>query len=133
MVECLTCGRRLRLFMATTAVIVAGLCLRRFGYDAGLPFIAVKYGGSLLWGTMVYLLVAMLFGRCSAWRSVCLSVLIASAVEFSRLYHTPWLDAFRLTLAGQLLLGRVFSLYNIVAYLAGIGLGVLLARLPCVR
>jgi hypothetical protein len=40
--------------------------------------------------------------------------------EFSRLYHTPWLDAFRLTLAGALILGRIFSWGNILAYLLGI-------------
>jgi hypothetical protein len=36
------------------------------------------------------------------------------------LYHAPWLDEFRLTTAGALLLGRVFSLWNILAYMAGI-------------
>lgn len=40
-------------------VIVLGLVLRRFGYAVDLPFIVVKYGGSALWGAMVYLLVAL--------------------------------------------------------------------------
>jgi hypothetical protein len=52
-----------------------------------------------------------------------IALAIAVSVEFSRLYQTPALDEFRLTLAGKLLLGRVFSLWNIVAYAAGIGLG----------
>ena len=42
-------------------VVVCGLCLRAFGYDVGLPFVAVKYGGSVLWGAMVYLLLAAFF------------------------------------------------------------------------
>jgi hypothetical protein len=49
-----------------------------------------------------------------------LALLLAVAVEFSRLYHTPEMDAFRLTFAGRLLLGRVFSLWNIVSYAVGI-------------
>jgi hypothetical protein len=40
-----------------------------------------------------------------------------------------WLDAFRLTLAGALLLGRIFSPWDMVAYGAGIILGLLLDRL----
>lgn len=49
--------------------------------------------------------------------------------RLSRLVHTPWLDAFRLTTAGAQLLGRIFSLWNLVAYFAGIVVGVWLDRL----
>lgn len=47
---------------------------------------------------------------------------IAICVEMFRLCHSPWLDQFRLTLFGALLLGRIFSLWNIVAYAFGIAL-----------
>jgi hypothetical protein len=40
----------------------------------------------------------------------------------------PWLDAFRLTTTGALLLGRVFSPWNMVAYGFGIAAGALLDR-----
>ena len=43
-----------------------------------------------------------------------------SKSKLFRLYHTPWLDGFRLTTAGALLLGRVFSLWNMLAYAIGI-------------
>ena len=56
-------------------------------------------------------------------------MVIAIGVELFRLVHFPWLDAFRLTLPGALLLGRVFSVWNMVAYGVGIGLGMLLDRL----
>ena len=36
--------------------------------------------------------------------------------EFFKLFHAPALDAFRLTLPGILLLGRIFSVWDIVAY-----------------
>ncbi len=47
-------------------------------------------------------------GRCRA-------VLLAFAVECFKLVHRPALDAFRITLAGKLLLGRVFTLGALVA------------------
>jgi hypothetical protein len=49
---------------------------------------------------------------------------IAIGVELFRLVHFPSLDAFRLTLPGALLLGRIFSVWNMVAYGVGIALGV---------
>ena len=45
---------------------------------------------------------------------------IAVSVEFSQLWHTPWLDGFRQTRLGVLLIGRFFAWADIAAYLAGI-------------
>lgn len=79
---------------------------------------------------MVYFIVASIIGEAEASRMGIYAFLIALVVEFSRLLRTPWLDAFRLTTAGALLLGRVFSPWNIVAYGTGIALGLALdARL----
>ncbi len=113
-------------------VVVAGLALRRFGPGLGLPFAVTKWGGSILWAAMVYFLVAILADlfRTGASRVALggTSVVVAFAVEVSRLVHTPELDAFRLTTTGALLLGRVFSPWNLVAYLFGIGLAVAVDR-----
>ncbi|WP_259669178.1 DUF2809 domain-containing protein [Rhizobium lentis] len=105
---------------AVLVVIAAGLALRRFGYAVDLPFVVVKYGGSALWGAMAYLLVALVLGKSPRAVIAVMALFMAIAVEFFRLYHTPWLDAFRLTTAGALLLGRIFSLWNILAYAIGI-------------
>jgi hypothetical protein len=111
------------------AIILSGLALRRFGFGLGLPAFIVKYGGSVLWGAMVFFLVAIAARHASRRRIAGVSLAIAVAVELIRLVHVPWLDDFRLTLAGALLLGRIFSLWNILAYGAGIGLAVLLDRM----
>jgi hypothetical protein len=111
------------------AVIVCGLSLRWYGFPLGLPAFVVKYGGSLLWATMVLLLVGALLPRLTRGQLVVIATLIAVVVEFSRLVHTPWLDAFRLTTAGALLLGRIFSPWNLVAYAVGIAFGVWIERL----
>ncbi|MBB4251096.1 hypothetical protein FHT69_001908 [Rhizobium sp. BK008] len=92
---------------ALLLVIVLGLALRRFGYAADLPFVVVKYGGSALWGAMVYLLVSLIAARSRRAVIAVTALLIAISVELFRLYHAPWLDAFRLTTAGALLLGRM--------------------------
>jgi Protein of unknown function (DUF2809) len=110
-------------------IIVSGLALRGYGLGLGLPSLIVKYGGSILWAAMVFFLVAIAAQGRSRSSIALIAAAIAIGVELFRLLHTPWLDAFRLTLPGALMLGRIFSLWDIVAYGAGIGLGWLLDRL----
>ncbi|MGJ4891693.1 DUF2809 domain-containing protein [Bradyrhizobium sp. HKCCYLRH3099] len=110
-------------------VIALGLALRFYGLGLGLPAFVVKYGGSILWATMVYMLLVALLPLRS-WRQIGgLALALAVIVEASRLIHTPWLDSFRLTLAGALLLGRIFSLWNIAAYAIGILIGIAIDRI----
>ncbi len=111
---------RIRLLAAAMIVIIGGLCLRAFGYEVGLPFVAVKYGGSVLWGAMVYLLLAAILPSRWYGYEVHIAVIAVIVVELIRLVHFPALDAFRATAAGALLLGRVFSVWNIVCYIGGI-------------
>jgi len=92
--------------------IACGLALRWYGFPLGLPAFIVKYGGSLLWATMVFLLVGVLLPRLTPMQIAGIATAIAIVVELSRLVHTPGLDAFRLTTAGAMLLGRIFSLWN---------------------
>ena len=99
--------------------IVAGLVLRLVPWH--LPLVVHHYGGGLLWGAMLFALVASL--RPRGWGSaalIAMASILAVAVELIRLIHAPALDAFRATLAGQLFLGRIYSPWNIVAYEIGI-------------
>jgi hypothetical protein len=111
------------------SIVICGLALRRFGFGLGLPAFVVKYGGSALWATMVFCLVAMTAPARPRWRVALMSAAIAVGVELFRLVHAPWLDAFRLTTAGALLLGRIFSLWDVLAYGVGIILGMVIDRL----
>jgi len=110
-------------------IITCGLALRGWGSGFGLPAFVVKYGGSVLWGAMVFFLVAIAASHLSQSRIALIAAAIAIGVELFRLVHFPWLDAFRLTLPGALLLGRIFSVWNMLAYGVGIGLGMQLDRL----
>jgi hypothetical protein len=78
---------------------------------------------------MVFFLAGIAAPARSLSSIALISASIAVCVELFRLVHTPWLDDFRLTMAGALLLGRVFSPWNILAYGVGIGLGMLLDRM----
>ena len=115
------------------AVIACGLSLRWYGFPIGLPAFIVKYGGSLLWATMVFLLVGALLPRLTRRQIAIIAAMIAVVVELSRLVHSPWLDAFRLTTAGALLLGRIFSPWNLVAYAVGIEFGAWIDRVIAMR
>ncbi|MEF0939044.1 ribosomal maturation YjgA family protein [Rhizobium sp. BR 362] len=114
------------MFLALLLTIACGLALRRFGYAAHLSFQIVKYGGSILWGGMVYWLLAAAFARARRFTITAAALIVAVLVELFRLWHTPALDAFRLTTAGALLLGRVFSPWNILAYATGIAVALAL-------
>ena len=94
--------------------IAAGL-LVRFA-STGLPWFVQKYGGSSLWALTIYWMVSTIRPGWPVGRAGVLSGLIATAVEFFKLYRSPSVDSFRHTLPGVLLLGRYFSVRDLVAY-----------------
>lgn len=103
--------------------ILAGLVLGLV--SLGLPSAVTKWGGSVLWAWMVYWLIAAAFPFRRLVTVALVASVFAALVELSRLYHSPGLDAFRLTLAGKLLLGRVFSGWHFFVYWAAIAVAAL--------
>lgn len=112
--------RSVWLTLALLAATCAAGLLCRFA-PLGLPPFWVKYGGSALWALAIYWLVSASTARLS--RAACLAGTIAAAVEFAKLLAWPPLDAFRLTFAGKLLLGRIFSFRDLLAYALAIAAG----------
>lgn len=94
-----------------------------------LPWLAYKYGGSFLWAVMIYWVLAALLPRISPRYVLVLAAAVALGVELSRLIHIDWLDDFRVTLAGKLLLGKYFNLRNVVVYWAAIGITAFVDRI----
>ncbi len=111
-------ARSVALILITVA---AGLVLRMA--PLGLPAFVVKYGGSTMWAVMIYWIASAVLARWRPAAVVLISGMIATAVEFFKLYPSPGVDLFRATLAGKLLLGRYFSGWDIVAYWAAIAVG----------
>lgn len=93
-----------------------------------LPWFLSKYLGSFLWAVALYWFIATLFPKLQPKALAVIAGVAALAVEFSRLLPQPTVDTFRLTLAGQILLGRFFSFKNIPAYLLAIVTSALIDR-----
>lgn len=108
-------------------MIAAGLLWRR--PDLGLPPLFAKYGGSVLWGAMVFFVIAALLPKLRLAVLAGLAAGVAAGVEFSQLVHVDWLDAVRRTTMGALLLGRTFSWWDIAAYWGGVAAAYVAARL----
>ena len=98
--------------------IPIGLAVRLL--PLGLPWFLYKYLGSLLWAVALYWFLAALLPKLKPPALATLAVIIATFLELTRLIPIAPLDAFRQTFAGKILLGRFFSLKNIVTYLLAI-------------
>jgi hypothetical protein len=105
------------------AVIASGL-LWRSGFIP-LPPSLSNYGGDALWALMVFLGFGFLFSKASTLTIALLALSFSWGVEFSQLYHAPWIDAVRTTIPGKLILGTTFNWPDLLAYALGIALGAL--------
>jgi hypothetical protein len=81
-----------------------------------LPWFLYKYLGSTLWAIALYWFLAALLPKLRPIIVAPIAITIATLVELSRLIPIAPIDAFRLTFAGKILLGRYFSIKNIIAY-----------------
>src|SRR5258708_26552118 len=87
-----------------------------------LPWFLYKYLGSCLWAIALYWFLATLLPKLRPQALAALATIIATLLELSRLIPIAPIDAFRLTFAGKILLGRYFSAKNIIAYILAITL-----------
>ena len=115
-----TTHRSLTCLAFLLVTIPIGLAVRFLPWH--LPWLLWKYLGSMLWAVALYWLIAALLPRSKPILLAAIASTAAILVELSRLVPEPHIDAFRLTLAGRLLLGRIFSPWNIAAYLLAITL-----------
>ena len=115
------CRSRFWLAILILLVIAIGLVSRR-GY---VPFPAVlgNYPGDALWAWVVLLCVAWVRPAITRTWLASSSLLIAFAIEFLQLYQTPWMQALRANKLAYLVLGNGFDPLDLVAYAAGIALG----------
>jgi Protein of unknown function (DUF2809) len=100
--------------------IPIGLAVRLL--PLGLPWFLYKYLGSILWVIALYWFLAAILPKLRPPALATLALVIATLLELSRLIPIAPIDAFRLTFAGKILLGRFFSIKNIAAYILAIAL-----------
>jgi hypothetical protein len=110
--------RSLTALAITLITIPIGLAVRLLPLH--LPWFLYKYLGSTLWAVALYWFLATLLPRLRPPTLAALAIVVATLLELSRLVPIAAVDAFRLTFAGKILLGRYFSVKNIVAYVLAI-------------
>jgi hypothetical protein len=109
--------------LLAVAVVAAGLFWRSGLIP--LPGWLSNNGGDALWALMVFVGFGFLLPRASTLAVALLALGVAWSVEFSQLYHGPWIDAVRATIPGKLVLGNTFHWPDLVAYAVGVALGAL--------
>jgi hypothetical protein len=120
-------GRNRVLWIVLMAIVVAlGLGTRL----PALPFPRrfTGYLGDLLWALAVYVGYCLIFPGLATMKIATLAAVTSLLVEFSQLYHAPWIDSIRSTTFGHLLLGSGFDSIDLICYAAGIGVGVLIEK-----
>jgi hypothetical protein len=103
------------------AVVVVGLLWRSSFMP--LPQWLSNNGGDALWALMVFLGFGFLMPRASTLMVALLALTFAWSIEFSQLYHAPWIDAVRATIPGKLVLGSTFNWPDLPSYALGVALG----------
>lgn len=117
--------KRTRSYYALLIMLVIALGLLSRALSGWLP----NWLGDILWGVMVFFITGFLFKDRPTFNIAILAAVFSLGVETAKLYHAPWLDAFRYTTIGGLLLGYVFSIYNILCYFSGIAAGAVCEKL----
>ena len=100
-------------------VLCAGYASRRYAHY--LPPLIRKRTGDALWACAVFVLMAIIRPRWSTLALTLTALLISYSVEFSQIYHRPWIDYLRSYAIGKLILGTTFFWWDQVAYTIGIG------------
>jgi threonine/homoserine efflux transporter RhtA len=108
---------------ALLIAVVIGLGLATRSEHLSLSAFLSKYAGDALWALMVFLGLAFLLRTRRTAHVALLAAGLSCAVEFSQLYHAPWIDAARRTRLGALTLGDTFAWGDMAAYLIGIAFG----------
>jgi len=104
-------------------VVAAGLLWR--SHYMPLPPVMSKYGGDALWALVVFVGFGFLLNRASTLAVALLALSFCWGIEFSQLYHAPWIDVVRATVPGRLVLGSTFNWPDLLAYVVGIVPGAL--------
>jgi hypothetical protein len=123
--------RSLTTLAITLITIPIGLAVRLLPLH--LPWFLYKYLGSALWAVALYWFLATLLPKLRPISIATIAIAIATLLELSRLIPIAPVDAFRLTFAGKILLGRYFSIKNIAAYVLAIALSTALDNFLAAR
>ena len=95
-------------------LIPIGLATRQYGNEW-----MKLYVGDVLWAAMIYWGFKFLFAQ-EPKRTAFYALIFCFLIEFSQLYHAPWIDQIRNNRLGGLVLGFGFLWSDLVCYLVGV-------------
>jgi len=107
-------------------ILIALACLLGIGsrrYAHALPGFIATYAGDTLWALAAFFGFGVLLPKASIQTIAILAMAFSVAIEFSQLYHAPWIDSIRQTTLGGLILGFGFLWSDLICYAVGVGLG----------
>jgi hypothetical protein len=117
-------GRYRPYYLIWIALVVVAGCASRSAIAEYWPDFIALYAGDALWSLMFFLGLGILLPSARTF-AIALAVIVFSfGIEVSQLCHADWLEAFRNTLPGALLMGSDFLWSDLVCYTAGVGIGV---------
>jgi hypothetical protein len=114
---------RTKYFHLVFFTAILGYCSRKF--SCYLPGWLNIYLGDALWALMIYWIVAFLFPKISVLKIALISVAVCFIIELTQLYQAPWINAIRHTTLGGPVLGFGFLWTDIVSYVIGVIMGIL--------
>lgn len=114
---------RSRLLYAFSLVLIVGLGLLWRSHLVPMPASVAKYGGDVLWAIMVFVGFGFLWPQARTWVLALSALTFSFSIEFSQLYHAPWIDHLRSLRLGALILGSTFNWPDLAAYTLGIVAG----------
>jgi hypothetical protein len=111
---------KIRLIYAVLTVVLIVFALYLRSIWKYLPYSINFWIGDFLWAVMLYCASMAIFAPSNKYRMTIVLVVFCWIIECSQAWHEPWLDAFRNTTIGGLLLGHGFLWSDILAYTAGV-------------
>lgn len=121
-----TSGRYRRNLYGQICALVTVIALGLNSRESDLfPACFGKYPGDALWALMVFFLWGIVLPTTSTLRIAAFALATSYADEFSQLYQAQWINSLRGTPLGHLILGSAFHAMDLVAYLAGVFIGMI--------
>jgi len=108
-------------FGLVLAAILSGLLSRSTLIE--LPDFLATYAGDAIWALMVFFLTCTIFPMWNTRHIVIVALLFSFGIEFSQLYHAPWIEEIRQIKLGGLILGFGFKPSDLACYSVGITIG----------
>lgn len=117
-----------RLFSAIAASVAIALGLFSRSRLIEFPPFVLEYVGDALWAAMVYFMFAFVFAHKKPTFIALAAMLFCFGIEFSQLYHAPWIDALRANKLAALVLGQGFKPSDFTCYSIGILIAAIIDR-----